>query len=701
MCGVERSLRAWLDARHRFPVSTTNRAALENLTSDLRRQADALDVEQPLLVVMLMGGTGVGKSTLLNALAGGGIAQASFQRPTTRDPVVYYHESVRTDRLDPALRHCRLAPHDRVSLQHKIIVDTPDLDSTVVANRDKLLHILPVADIVLYVGSQEKYHDEIGWKLFLEQRRRRAFAFVLNKWDRCVHAGASGLRPDDDLLRDLTDEGFKRPVIFRTCAQKWVDLAPRSSPLASSPARPPDLPEGEQFEELMQWLELGITKLEVDAIKARGVTQLLTHLQEVLTAACPPDLTEVAAKTSAAWTTPLQEETTATTDVLLDTLEPFQREIEHHFALEGQRRFRGIMAWYLQLFTRAKYIGSTLTSRIPFLPRIGGSNVETPSAWDLAKFTRDCSEAASSRQLDARNKALANRLLVEADRQGFPLAILSDPVEALAKLDWRQRYTLALNQVLHHVEQQWTRPTGARRVIQTLLVWAADWLPLVALLASLIVLLWRYFNVIGDQLHIPTLQEWLVPLLVMLSVVIILHLLIALLLPLRWPAIRGEFRRELQKRVQQELEKTYRPLPGELAQALKEEREQVQKLIGEVREVSGWLEQREQSATIAGLYGKLILLPPFSPVLRGSGVGVRVRDSSTPSPPNPSPEYREGGGRFFERNLHDRRQVDPRSEGRHAAERSGPVRFAGAPGSCASMPPRRLPGSSTRSRTRP
>src|SRR5208282_1271998 len=158
---LEHSLRHWLDGRHVYPLSILLRSSLEGLALDLRRQAEALDVEKPLLVVMLMGGTGVGKSTLLNALAGGDIAQASFARPTTRDPVVYYHESVRPDRLDLALQHCRLAAHDRPALEHKIIVDTPDLDSNDLSNRDKLHALLPVADMVLYVGSQEKYHDKL------------------------------------------------------------------------------------------------------------------------------------------------------------------------------------------------------------------------------------------------------------------------------------------------------------------------------------------------------------------------------------------------------------------------------------------------------------------------------------------------------------------------------------------------------------
>ncbi len=115
-------------------------------------------------------------------------------------------------------------------------------------------------------------------------------------------------------------------------------------------------------------------------------------------------------------------------------------------------------------------------------------------------------------------------------------------------------------------------------------------------------LLWRYFNPTAENavLH-PT--DVLLPFLVVLIVMVILHLLITLVLPLRWPAIRGEFRRRMEERIRQELESIYAPIPGDVAQALRDERRQIDKLVTETNEVASWLHEREQSASIAGLYG--------------------------------------------------------------------------------------------------
>jgi len=74
-------------------------------------------------------------------------------------------------------------------------------------------------------------------------------------------------------------------------------------------------------------------------------------------------------------------------------------------------------------------------------------------------------------------------------------------------------------------------------------------------------------------------------------------------LPMRWPAIRGEFHRRLESRLRADLTGAYLPIPADVAEALNAERRQVQRLGGEVREVSVWLDQREQAASIAGLYG--------------------------------------------------------------------------------------------------
>ena len=137
--------------------------------------------------------------------------------------------------------------------------------------------------------------------------------------------------------------------------------------------------------------------------------------------------------------------------------------------------------------------------------------------------------------------------------------------------------------------------------MQGLIGLLGNWIPPLAFLAALLRLLWNFFLV---ENYKTELSDVLLPLAVLLIVLIILHILIALLLPLRWPAIRGEFEHLLEQRLESELTGAYRPVPADVAATLRTERKQLEQMLAETREVTLWLEQREQAASIAGLYGK-------------------------------------------------------------------------------------------------
>ena len=586
---LDRGLRRWLDAPKRFPVPAVRRAEVEGVADDLKRKADAIDVERPLLVVVLMGGTGVGKSTLMNALAGGNVAVAALTRPTTRDPVVYFHHSVPASSLDPALRLCKLVQHERAELLHKVVIDTPDLDSNDTANRERLFAVLPVADVVLYVGSQEKYHDRVGWDLFRAQRKRRAFAFVLNKWDRCQEP-AAGARPDDDLLADLKREGFADPKLFRTNAQAWVDAGPENTPA--------DLPPGEQFAELRDWLELGLTRLEIDALKARGVGQLLDSAREALKAVTPPDLDDAAARASKAWAGLLAGEAETQAEVLVGSLDPYQSEVEAHFAARGQQRFRGLMAAYLRLTTNVRYGAAGLRGRVPFVPK-ASSKAPKPGDADLHALSSTAARVAGERVLAQRIAALSNRLMVEADQKGLPVAVVGQRVKSAAKRDWEDRATRAVSEALRECEAEVAQPTGWRRALRGTVAVLGNFLPEAILIGSILFLLWRFFveNVTLE------LSSALLPVLATLGTLVVLQVLITLAFPVRWPAIRSEALERLRPKLAADFQAEFAPIPGEIAAEVKAESEAVGKLAVETDEVAAWLAEREQAARLAGLYG--------------------------------------------------------------------------------------------------
>ena len=159
-----------------------DRVALEQAVA--RTRAQLLDTTTPVLTVALAGGTGSGKSTLINALAGAAIAETSPLRPTTTQLHVYHHRDIAAGGLSGELAsEAVFVPHDRAALYSKVIVDTPDLDSFATQHRTATRALLKAAGLVLYIFSPQNYRDERTWSVLREEQRYSACAAVLNKRD--------------------------------------------------------------------------------------------------------------------------------------------------------------------------------------------------------------------------------------------------------------------------------------------------------------------------------------------------------------------------------------------------------------------------------------------------------------------------------------------------------------------------------------
>lgn len=193
----------WLSAQDVASIETLDERSPEMLFEEKD--------DRPL-VVAFFGGTGVGKSTLLNRLARQEVARTGAVRPTSREISVYLHESVRLRPMPDMLPmdKVRIALHSNEGYRHVFWVDMPDFDSTDRSNHQLALHWLPHIDVVIYVVSPERYRDDRGWRLLLDHEQEHAWMFVMNQWDR-GHPLQLG-----DFEKLLRLGGFVDPVILRT-----------------------------------------------------------------------------------------------------------------------------------------------------------------------------------------------------------------------------------------------------------------------------------------------------------------------------------------------------------------------------------------------------------------------------------------------------------------------------------------------------
>ena len=171
------------------------------------RSAGRLGFPAETYVLALVGGTGVGKSSLLNALAGTPVSDASARRPTTAHPVAWVPRSSRADLAGLlgwlGVPDDEVRDHGESALGDVAILDLPDLDSIEREHRERVEAILPRVDAVVWVTDPEKYHDAILHDDFLAEwlPRLDRQVVVLNKTDRLSADDAERVRRD--LERDL------------------------------------------------------------------------------------------------------------------------------------------------------------------------------------------------------------------------------------------------------------------------------------------------------------------------------------------------------------------------------------------------------------------------------------------------------------------------------------------------------------------
>lgn len=197
----------WFDQSDRRRFAAVERATPADLFAG--------DQMRPL-VIALFGGTGVGKSSLLNRLAGTPVARVGVERPTSRDVTLYVHESVRLADLPAELPLDRVdtRTHAADGFREVLWIDAPDIDSTEETNRRCALAWLPHVDLVCYVVSPERYRDDIGWKVLHRRGQKHGWMFVMNRWDE------GDRQQREDFLGMLRGAGFDPPLLLCTCCRE-------------------------------------------------------------------------------------------------------------------------------------------------------------------------------------------------------------------------------------------------------------------------------------------------------------------------------------------------------------------------------------------------------------------------------------------------------------------------------------------------
>ncbi len=179
---------AWLEEHcRRQPEQADHAGKLRFAAALVRNSIGPFLDGQPAvpLHVAVVGGAGAGKSTIANLLSGAVMAEANPQAGFTRHPIAYTSANgsgtwpaqlgflgplQRLGKASPAsldadvyqIRRVTDSPGSFTLLHNFVVWDCPDMTTWAAAGYvPRLLEVAALADVIVYVASDERYNDEV------------------------------------------------------------------------------------------------------------------------------------------------------------------------------------------------------------------------------------------------------------------------------------------------------------------------------------------------------------------------------------------------------------------------------------------------------------------------------------------------------------------------------------------------------------
>ncbi len=284
---------SWLEDHCRKQPDLAAHTAHLRLAGALARNVigpavDGQSAKPPFLAVV--GGAGAGKSTVVNFLLGAVVAEANPQAGYTRHPTAFlpatlsaawpaYHgflgpmqrlSEVQPANLDEDVYQVRRVPPSPLGadpLSEFVVWDCPDMTTWASTGYvSRLMEVIGLADVVVYVASDERYNDEVPTQ----------FLHHIVKAGKAVVVCLTKVRVSD---AEALAEHFRREVLGRL-PQIGGDSQPPVVVMPQMPAAMRNDPTGEgakyRVELLNQILALCPS---AEATRARTVTNAMRYLE--------------------------------------------------------------------------------------------------------------------------------------------------------------------------------------------------------------------------------------------------------------------------------------------------------------------------------------------------------------------------------------------------------------------------------------